>query len=34
LPSAIDIHAVTRTIADLLLIAKISRQKDSFVYQS
>ncbi|MEM8767914.1 MAG: ParA family protein [Pseudomonadota bacterium] len=28
LPSQIDIHAATRTIADLLLVAKISRHED------
>ncbi len=28
LPSAIDIHAATRTIADLLLIAKVSRHEN------
>jgi chromosome partitioning protein len=28
LPSEIDIHAATRTIADLLLVAKISRHED------
>jgi chromosome partitioning protein len=28
LPSEIDIHAATRTIADLLLVAKVSRHED------